>query len=273
MLFSEDYTIQTSKGIVLYSSEMMNRYGIVNAFPAKSGGVSGDIYTSLNFTVSTGDRQDAVESNLKRFIEATGGRTDKTIGQHQVHGNRIRKVTADDGGYGMLPGMPAPDGDGMYTECPELSLMAFSADCPNILLYAPDRRIIGTVHAGWRGTALDITGGMLRRLQDEGCDPQNITAFLPPAIGACCFETDDDVPSALIRTYGEDIRPYIVEISPQRYRIDLQRVNAHAMINRGVKAERIVICPVCTCCHGEFFSHRRAGLRRGLGGSVIRMPL
>ena len=34
--------------------------------------------------------------------------------------------------------------------------MVFSADCIILLLFDPVTRSIGAVHAGWRGTALDL---------------------------------------------------------------------------------------------------------------------
>ena len=45
-----------------------------------------------------------------------------------------------------------------------------------------------------------IVGGKTVRAMAErfGCDPKNIRAAIGPNIGPCCFETDADVPDALI---------------------------------------------------------------------------
>jgi len=273
MSFSEAYMIQTEKDMVLYSSEMMHRYGIVNFFPARTGGVSEGAYASLNFTSSTGDSKEKVEKNIRHLIESTGGKLDRTVRTKQIHGKIIRRVGSSDGGVGICGERSVPACDGLFTDIQDMTLMVSSADCPNILVYAPDKGMIGAAHAGWRGTAMDIAGELIEKMREAGCNPGKMTAFLPPAIGACCFDTDEDVPTALLKAYGEEIRMYIREVSPGRCRIDLQRINAQSMVWHGLCAERIVVCPICTCCHTDFYSHRRSGPIRGLGASIIRMPL
>lgn len=267
---------KTISGIRIYTSPLLTRHGIIHGFPTRQGGVSQGIYSSLNFTTNTGDSSHAVGENITRFLSAMGATPDHAVFSKQIHGNTVARVEAGFPGfspneYGVLT--PADPCDGLSCGIPGVSLLTASADCSLIFLYDPRTRQIAALHAGWRGAALDIAGAGVASLVERGADPRDILAFLPPAIGPCCFETDSDVPQAMLQTFGQGATPHISEISPGRYRVALQRINAHALARRGLLAQNIEICEICSCCHDEFFSHRRDSTKRGLTRALIRMPL
>ena len=267
---------ETIDGIRIYTSPLLSRHGIIHGFPTRQGGVSNGIYSSLNFTTGTGDSAQAVGENISRFLSAMGAAPDRAVFSKQVHGNAVTRVNADFAGF--IPGeygvfAPEHPCDGLSCSLPGISLLTASADCSLIFLYDPRTQQIAALHAGWRGAALDIAGAGVASLTEQGANPRDIIAFLPPAIGSCCFETDPDVPQAMFQTFGHGAEPYISEISPGRYRVALQRINAHALARRGVLPQNIEICEVCSCCHDEFFSHRRDSTKRGLTRALIRMPL
>ena len=65
------------------------------------------------------------------------------------------------------------------------------------------RRVVGAVHAGWRGTALGIAAKAVERMVDcYGCDRLDILAAVGPGISKCCFETHEDVPNAMTEAMG-----------------------------------------------------------------------
>ncbi|MBO4406744.1 MAG: laccase domain-containing protein, partial [Clostridia bacterium] len=106
----------------------------------------------------------------------------------------------------------------------------------------------------------------------RGSDPADILAFLPPAIGPCCFETDGDVPDAMRRGFGREADPFLRPVSPGRCRVDLWGINAHALFRRGLLPEHIEVTRLCSWCHDVFYSHRRSGRARGLSCGLIRLP-
>ena len=267
---------KTISGITVYTSPLLSHYGIIHGFPTRQGGVSQGMYASLNFTTNTGDSPETVKDNVVRFLQVMDATPSCSVFSHQVHGNHVARVGADFSGftpnaYGVWnANFPC---DGLSTSLPGISLLTASADCSLIFLYDPRTHQIAALHAGWRGAALDIAGKGVEALSEAGAAPRDMVAFLPPAIGSCCFETDPDVPQAMHNAFGTAIDPYIAEVSPNRYRVALQRINAHALARRGVLPHNIEICEVCSCCHHEFFSHRRDSTKRGLTRALIRMPL
>lgn len=122
--------------------------------------------------------------------------------------------------------------------------MVFSADCGTILLYDPVQEAIGAVHAGWRGVASGLAAKTVRRMQEAfGTEPGDLLAATGPSIGACCFETDDDVPEAMRRALGAAAEPYMVRRG-EKWHIDLKGINALWLRQAGV--QRIDVCPDCT---------------------------
>ena len=100
-----------------------------------------------------------------------------------------------------------------------------------------------------------------------GSDPRHIRAAIGPNIGPCCFETDEDVPNALLETYGDAISPHISKRGSKFY-VNLKAVNAHALTRRGV--ESIDISTDCTLCQTDrFWSARKHRDNRGSQGAII----
>ena len=128
---------------------------------------------------------------------------------HQVHGRDIETVrhSADRG----LPGAAVVGTcDGLVTAESGVALMVWTADCVPVLLEAPG--VVAAVHSGWRGTAADIVGAAVRRLEDEhGASPENIVAVLGPAISGPRYEVAAEVVEALLSVgelaLAEDLPP------------------------------------------------------------------
>ena len=148
------------------------------------------------------------------------------------------------------------------------ALAVFTADCTPILLHDPVTGAVGAVHAGWRGTAQNIAGKTVTAMCREfGCRPENIHAAIGPNIGACCFQTDGEVPHAMVATFGEAVEAYIRHVGEKFY-VDLKQINALALQNAGVT--QIEISRECTmCAPNRFWSHRVHGPQRGSQGAII----
>ena len=83
--------------------------------------------------------------------------------------------------------------DGLITNNPEIILTLNMADCVPLYLYEPNSQIIGLVHSGWRGTKGGIVFNAVRKMQEMGANGKEVSIFLGPAIGFCCYEVDEEV--------------------------------------------------------------------------------
>ena len=239
---------------------------VPHGFTTRRGGVSIGHLSSLNLGSHRGDDPKNVAENYRILTSSLGVSPDKLVLTHQIHSDIVRQVTAADARG--IDHRAYPQCDALITNDPGTALLVFTADCTPILFHDPVTGAVGAAHAGWRGTAADIAGKTVEAMVHAyGCKPENIRAAIGPNIGACCFETHQDVPDAMIALLGDQALPHIRQ-QGQKYYVNLKEINAQLLRNRGVT--QIEIAPHCTACNPElFWSHRITGDRRGNQGAII----
>lgn len=240
---------------------------VPHCFTTRFGGVSEGYLSSMNIGLTRGDSIENVWKNYELLGNAIGFDPKNCVLTKQTHTDIVRPVTAEDAGTGLY-GPEFPPCDGLITNTPGLALVVFTADCTPVLLYDEITGAVGAVHAGWKGTAQDITGKALEAMATAyGTDPRHIRAAIGPNIGQCCFETDEDVPAALLETYGNAISPYISKRGAKFY-VNLKEINAYALSRHGVQS--IDISTDCTLCQPHrFWSARAHRDMRGSQGAII----
>ena len=239
---------------------------VPHCFTTRLGGVSSGYLDSLNIGMHRGDDPKNVEKNHEILANALGYDVKRCVLSHQVHTDIVRVVTEKD--CLGLDHHLQPECDGMITNTPGLALVVFTADCTPILLHDPVTGAVGAVHAGWRGTAMDIAGKAVKAMETAfGCNPKNIRAAIGPNIGFCCFEVDAEVPTAMVETFGQAVENYI-RPSDDKYYVNLKEINRHALSRAGVMC--IDMSTDCTACsHNRFWSHRVTRGQRGSQGAII----
>ena len=239
---------------------------VPHAFTTRLGGVSKGYLASLNLGMHRGDDTTNVEENFRILGNALDFRTENLVMTWQTHSDQVRAVTSSD--HAGLDHRNYPQCDALITDQPGTALWVFSADCTPILLHDPVTGAVGAAHAGWRGTAAAIAAKTVSAMvRAYGCKPEDIRAAIGPNIGQCCFQTDADVPHAMIATYGKDALAFIRK-EEQKYYVNLKEMNALAL--RSVGVTHIEISTLCTACRQDlFWSHRKNGDQRGSQGALI----
>lgn len=219
-----------------------------HAFPTRAGGVSKGAFASLNTSTSVGDAPEDVAENLSRLTAAFDATPDQLITAHQVHGTTVLEATAR--GQGLLG-----EGDGLVTWTPGLLVGVKTADCLPILVEDRATGAVAAVHAGWRGVLGEIVLRAIERLVARGAKLDELRVALGPAIQACCFEVDGDLPAKFSAAFGERVvRP---QTGKARVHLDLSWAVARSLERAGVPAAHVDVLPQCTRCDERFFSHRR----------------
>ncbi len=208
----------------------------------------GFVIKSKERNLSTQVKRNAV----KRLFEKESSEQKHLIVPRQTHGNRCLTLKRGD------PLKKRYQADAILTDRRDILLTVSVADCLPVFLVEPKRKVVGLIHAGWRGTLLGIARQTMRRATNEfGCDPRDFTILAGPAIGRCCYEISEGV--AIL--FDEDC---LIRKPGQRPRLDLISANAKQFLNCGVKEEKIFASSECTCCNKEMFhSFRRDGDRAG----------
>ena len=242
-----------------------------HGFSTRLGGVSEGYLASLNLGCHRGDLDENLRENYRRFGAATGVDVGRVVMANQVHKDTVRVVTEADIKADLLAETPF-EADGLVTDRPGITLAVFSADCIPVLLFDPARQVIGACHAGWRGTAAAIGARTVETMTDRyGCRVQDIRAAIGPGIGPCCFETDGDVPEAMVEKLGDLARPHIRQAG-EKYHVDLKAIDRDILLAAGLSPAQVEVCGDCTCClHDRYWSHRYTHGVRGSQAAVIML--
>ena len=237
-----------------------------HAFTTRFGGVSTGALSSMNLAIKLDETDENVTRNFEILGGALGFGIEDLVLTRQTHSDIVRVVTRSD--CSGCFHRDYPECDALVTNDPGVALVVFTADCTPILLHDPITGAVGAAHAGWRGTASAIAAKTAQAMCREfGCKAENIRAAIGPNIGFCHFETDGDVPEAMIAAFGDEVRPFIRKAG-EKYYVNLKEINALILRRAGVR--HIEISEDCTMCQPDrFWSHRVTGGNRGSQGAII----
>jgi YfiH family protein len=218
----------------------------------RKGGVSKPPFNSFNLGLNAGDHLEDVLQNrsiLKTHLPA------EPIWLKQIHGVTVSTPASRNASVN------GPfEADASVTNIPNEVLSILTADCVPVLFVSKYGDVIGAAHAGWRG----LSGGVLENTIQEMCSlspglmPQDITAWMGPAIGPSAFEVGEDVLQAFASqsqaTLAQAFQPIVG--TPEKYLANLYLLAQDRLRSFGV--EQIYGADFCT--FGDptnFFSYRR----------------
>ncbi len=162
---------------------------------------------------------------------------------NQVHSTRVVEAT---------PGC-CGEADALWTRRDDLALSVVTADC--VPLVVADQRRLAVVHAGWRG----IAGGIVGRTIEALGKPEELSAWIGPAIGPCCYEVGDEVAHQLVAASSISIAAKGPRGRPH---VDLAGAIVIQLIGSGIA--QVHKSDVCTRCQPqEFWSYRYSGPKAG----------
>ncbi|MBS1272612.1 MAG: Polyphenol oxidase [Candidatus Marinimicrobia bacterium] len=229
---------------------------LFHAFTTRNGGVSEGNMRSLNLGRSEHDSDENVDENRRRFFTATGVPRDETVMARQVHSNRVT--------IGHEPGV-IPNCDGFITGVDDLYLIIGVADCHTIFLTTSDQKVVGALHAGWRGIAGNILGKAIDSLEKNFHYRANeVEIGISPGIGECCYEVGAEVVSRFPHS--------VVSKRGESYHLNLAKTIEMQAHQLGIPGEQIYAANCCTSCEPEYwYSYRRDDGVTGRMWGVIGM--
>jgi len=206
------------------------------------GGVSLPPYDSMNLGAHCGDDPVLVEENRRRLF-AAGGLPSKPVWLEQVHGDGVLKLSGEP--------YASKRADAAYSNTPGTVCAVMTADCLPVLFCNRQGTEVAAAHAGWRGLCAGVLESTVACFADE---PQNIMAWLGPAIGPEAFEVGAEVREAFMAKDAQAqsaFRP-----AGGKYFADIYQLARQRLANVGVT--QVFGGDRCTFNEKEtFFSYRR----------------
>jgi YfiH family protein len=217
----------------------------------RRGGFSGAPYDSLNLGNHVGDEPLAVERNrilLNTLLPS------EPVWLEQSHGIVVANADRAD---------CVPQADACIARHRAAVCVVMTADCLPILLCDQQGSVVGAAHAGWKGLA---AGVIEATVQAMNIAPQNLMAWLGPAISQQAFEVGHEVHAVFIAAHPQAASAFIPAPKDEGkkwfadiYALARLRLNALG-ITQIYGGDR------CTYRERElFFSYRRDGMTGRMG--------
>jgi hypothetical protein len=240
--------------------------GLIHAVFSRTGGASPAPWASLNMSTTVGDSIENVRENRRRALIALDRDPASAHDTWLVHGTDV--VIAD---APRLVDMPPVKADILLTDRPEVTLMMRFADCTPILLYDPERRVIGFAHGGWIGTIHKVAGVAVQAMQARyHSNPADIRAVIGPAICVEHYPVGPEVVEQARAAFGDAADRFFLQGNGQAH-FDLWEANRFVLEEAGVG--RVEISGVCTACDTQhWFSHRAEHGQTGRFGALMALP-
>ena len=174
----------------------------------------------------------------------------------QVHGCRVVDAQASAAELALADGVVSADAT--------LALGVYGADCPALVLVAPDA--LGVAHCGWRGTAQGIVAALVAALARVSAQPPAAwRGFVGPGISGPLYEVDAPVLGA--RAWPA------AALSPGRPGHALLDVpGAVAADALGCGVGTVTRSGVCTAGDERLWSYRRRGAGQVQALVAWRLP-
>lgn len=245
---------------------------VKHAFSTRKGGVSTGQCSSMNLSFNRNDKRENVLKNYQIICSSVGIEIENLVLSAQTHTNNVITVTKSDCSTGVSK-PPFKDVDGLVTNEKGVALVTQYADCTPLLFCDAKRGVIGTSHAGWRGTVKLIGRVTVEKMVNEfGCKASDIVVGIGPCIGACCYEVDDPVYNEFLKIDFLDFNRIFTHKDNGHYMLNLVEANKQILINAGISEQNIDCSDICTCCNcDDFHSHRATAGKRGNLAAIIEL--
>jgi hypothetical protein len=214
----------------------------------RQGGISAAPYDSLNLGSHVGDVPLAVARNrilLNTLLPS------EPVWLEQVHGTVVASADA---------ASCRTQADACIARQRAAVCVVMTADCLPVLLCDEAGTVVGAAHAGWRGLCDGVLEATVQAMEIK---PQNLMAWLGPAISQQAFEVGAEVRDAFIAIQPQAASAFVPG-QPGKWFADIYALARLRLNALGIT--QIYGGDYCTFRERErFFSYRRDGVTGRMG--------
>ncbi|MDC3152475.1 peptidoglycan editing factor PgeF, partial [Pelagibacteraceae bacterium] len=141
------------------------------------------IYKSLNCGYGSKDSKRNVKKNLEIVSKKIKVSKNNLLLMYQTHSNKVIVIDNKNKNLNKFKS------DAIITKIKGLALAVVTADCVPIILFDLNNKIIGCVHAGWKGAVSGIIENTIKKFKRLN-SKNKIYATIGPCIGKRSYEVD-----------------------------------------------------------------------------------
>ena len=171
---------------MFFSNQLTNISNLKHCFFSRKNGVSKGIYSSLNCGLGSKDDKKKVIQNINIVCKKLNYKKEKIITLNQVHSNKVVYLNNPKEVKDKIIG------DAIVTHLSNVGIAILTADCVPILVCDPKKKIIGCIHAGWKGALNGIIENTIDKFVKFNCNLKDLVSAVGPCIGHKHYEVDHD---------------------------------------------------------------------------------
>ena len=248
--------------------------GVRSLITTRAGGISQGCLASLNLGKSVGDDPIAVEENRRRVVNLIGA-TPRWMSQvHGIEVANLDKIRPD----------AAISADAAVSRCRRSVCTVMMADCLTVLFCDRAGTTVAAAHAGWRGLADGVLEATIAAMT---LPPENLLAYMGPAIGPGAFEVGSEVRDRFLSVaLATEQLAVSAAFVPQncegweanedaagiKWQTNIYQLAETRMLRAGIASSAIHGGGLCTYTDSNrFFSHRRGTHQGQSSGRMAAM--
>ena len=249
---------------MFYSKKLKKFKNINHCFFSRKGGYSRGLYKGLNCGKGSKDKKGNVIMNLKKVAKKMHVKNSHLILMHQSHSNKVIEIKKNNYKKKI-------HSDAMITKMRGIALGVVTADCVPILIYDKKNKIIGCIHAGWKGAISGIIKNTILKIKKLNFD-NKIYATIGPCIGKESYEVDLDFFKNFVKKSKKNKKFFRIKNRNKKL------FNLREYVAKKLTEQNVVIDHVNHDTFKEsdnFFSYRRSTIlnQRDYGRSISTIRL
>ena len=233
---------------MFYSKKFKKFKDISHCFFSKKGGFSKGIYQSLNCGKGSKDNKKNVNKNLSLVSKKMKINQKKLFLMYQTHSNRVIIINKKNQNSKKF------NSDALITKMKGVALGVVTADCVPIFLYDVKNKIIGCIHAGWKGASSGVIENTVKKFRKLN-SKNKIIASIGPCIGKNSYEVDDNFYKRFLSKTKEN-SVYFSKKNNKKKLFNLRKYVDNKLVKLNIKVDHVNHDTFKE--KSKFFSYRRS---------------
>ena len=233
---------------MFYSKKLKKFKHINHCFFSRNNGFSKGVYQSLNCGRGSKDKKSRINRNLALISKKMKISQKRLLLMHQTHSNKVIVINKKNKNSTKFIS------DAMITNLKGFGLGVVTADCVPIFLYDPESKIIGCIHAGWRGALSGIIENTIKKFKKLNLKSK-IFAAIGPCIGAKSYEVDLNFYKNFI-VKSKNNTTYFLKKNKNKKLFNLRKFVSDKLVKLNVKIDNVNHDTYKE--KSRFFSYRRS---------------
>ena len=235
---------------MFFSKRLKNISNLKHCFFSRKNGVSKGIYNSLNCGINSKDNKENVIQNINIVSKKLNCEKKPIVALNQNHGNKVVCFNNQKDVKNKIIG------DAIVTTLKNVGISVLTADCVPILFYNPKKKIVGCVHAGWKGALNGIIENTIDKFLELNSNTRDLVVAIGPCINHHHYEVGHDFYKKFV-DQNKNNQQFFIVLNDKKYLFNIRSYINAKLIRLGIN--NIDHIEMDTFSNKEnFFSYRRS---------------